>query len=66
VGGYTYSGLAMDFSLLVKNNHVPVGLLENSEIISGIKKDEIISFDKIKCRENSLAYDLWKKQKDFF
>lgn len=61
-GGYTYSGLAVDFNLLINNNYVPIGLLENSEIISETGRDEIISFSDIKCNKNSLIYQLWDRQ----
>jgi len=46
IGGYTFSGLAVDFKQLIKNDYVPIGIIENCKVTSNIRKDEIISFNK--------------------
>lgn len=63
IGGYTFSGLAIDFNQLIKNDYVPIGILEDCRAISDIRKDEIISFDKIKIPEGNIVYNLWELQK---
>ena len=61
-GGYTYSGLAVDFKLMKEKGYIPIGLLEGSQVKINIKKDKIITFDDVELNTNSIRYNLWKIQ----
>jgi predicted homoserine dehydrogenase-like protein len=61
-GGFTYSGVAVDHKLMAEKQYVPIGLLENSDIIKDIEKDKIISFGDIIPGKDSPVYRLWERQ----
>jgi predicted homoserine dehydrogenase-like protein len=64
-GGYTYSGITVDYGVFKKSHYVPIGLLENSTLISDIEKDGMITFDRISLQVNSLVSRLWETQQKF-
>jgi len=66
IGGYTFSGLAINYKEMKEKNYVPIGLVEKSRVKKDIKRDEIISFGNIECNFNSIIYNLWKLQTELF
>jgi len=61
VGGYDFSGLAIDYKEMLNKNYVPIGLVEKSKVKRSIKKDKIISFEDIECITDSII-NLWNLQ----
>jgi len=66
VGGYSFSGLAINYEEMTNKNYVPIGLVENSKVIRNIQKDKIISFKNIECGTNSIIYNLYNLQSKLF
>jgi predicted homoserine dehydrogenase-like protein len=62
IGGYTYSGITVDYSIFCKRKCVPIGLLENSKVALDIEKDGIITIDSIEPDRDSLIFKLWERQ----
>jgi predicted homoserine dehydrogenase-like protein len=63
VGGYAFSGLAVNCKEMIGKEYVPIGLVENSKVVKDIKKDDIISFENIECNTDGIIYKLWDLQK---
>jgi len=61
VGGYDFSGLAIDYKEMLNKNYVPIGLVEKSKVKRSIEKDKIISFEDIECITDSII-NLWNLQ----
>lgn len=61
IGGRTCYGLISKYSDININGPVPIGLTSGARIIKPIKKDSLITMDKIKIIENE-ASRLWYKQ----
>ncbi len=66
VGGYDFSGLAIDYKEMLNKNYVPIGLVEDSRVKKDIIKDEIISFKSIECDPCNIIFELWNKQIKLF
>jgi len=62
IGGHTFFGIAIVYKEMIEKSYVPIGLVEGSRVKENIKKGEIISFDKIECNSDSIAYNLWNLQ----
>jgi len=59
VGGYDFYGFAIGYSKMLKNNLVPIGLVEKSLVKKNVKKGKLISFDDIECNKASIIYKLY-------
>ncbi|MBA7682643.1 hypothetical protein ES703_90995 [subsurface metagenome] len=66
IGGYTLSGLAINYKEMIEKKYVPLGLVEDSRVKKDIIKDEIISFKSIECDPCNIIFELWNKQIKLF
>jgi len=66
IGGYTFSGLAINYKEMIEKKYVPLGLVEDSRVKKDIIKDEIISFKSIECDPCNIIFELWNKQIKLF
>ncbi len=61
VGGYDFSGLAINYKEMIEKKYVPLGLVEKSKVKRSIEKDKIISFEDMECITDSII-NLWNLQ----
>jgi len=63
IGGYDFSGLAIDYKEMADKNYAPIGLVEKSKLKRDIKKDRIIAFKDIEFKKDYTIFDFWNLQK---
>ena len=61
-GGYTVYGVNDLASTTWKENCVPFGLLEGAKLLRNVEKDEIITYDAVQLKTDTMLYHLRKIQ----
>ncbi len=65
IGGFQCYGLIETYETAKKKNLLPLGLCEGAVVKRKIAKDELITFDDVDIKEDSLILKLRKMQEDF-
>lgn len=66
IGGYTVYGLCENSEVFLKENLLPLGLMEGCKLKRDITKDEILTFDDVEIDENLISVKLWREQVETF
>lgn len=61
IGGFCYYGLMDNFETLQGEQYLPVSMAEDAVLLQDVKKDEMITLDKVMIRGDSV---LWKLRSD--
>ncbi len=59
-------GLCENSETFVKENLLPLGLMEGAKLKRDVKKDEILTFNDVELDETLTSVKLWREQLDDF
>lgn len=67
IGGYTVYGIVDTHENMLKENGVPLGIIDRkTKLVKDVKKGETITFDAVELDTDSLVYRLRKQQDKLF
>ena len=67
IGGFTIYGTVDTHENMVKQNGVPMGIINRkTKLVKDVKKGQMITFDTVELDENSLTYKIRKHQDEMF
>jgi len=66
IGGFTAYGICENSESARKENLLPMGLINDCILLNDVAKDQVITFDDVKCPQDKLLYELWSKQHTLF
>ncbi len=66
IGGYMVYGLCENSETFMKENLLPLGLMEGCKLKKNIKKDVVLTFDDVELDETLSSVRLWKEQVKIF
>ncbi len=66
IGGYTVYGLCENSEIFLKENLLPLGLMEGCKLKRDVAKDQVLTFDDVEIPEGRLIDKLWKDQTKLF
>lgn len=66
IGGFKTFGICENSDISRVENLLPMGLVKGCRVIKDIPKDQIITFDDVEINEETLIYQLWRKQESMF
>jgi predicted homoserine dehydrogenase-like protein len=62
IGGFTAYGLCENNPAVLKENLLPMGLIEGVKVIKPVKKDQVLTFDDVEIETSRLIDKLWREQ----
>ena len=66
IGGFTVYGTVDTHENMVKQNGVPMGIInKKTKLVKDVKKDQVITYDMVELDQDSLIYQLRKLQDRF-
>lgn len=63
-GGYTIYGMLETATAAAETDHVPLELLDGSELVKPVAQDEVLTYDHVELDENSFIYHLRRLQEE--
>lgn len=66
IGGFKTYGVCENSDISRKNKFLPMGLANGAKIKNPIAKDQLITFDDVELRSDTLIERLWNEQKRMF
>jgi predicted homoserine dehydrogenase-like protein len=66
LGGYTVYGVCENYDTARKENLLPIGLSEGSELARDVDRDSALTFADVRFDEEKFVYKLWKEQLEKF
>lgn len=66
IGGFKTYGICENYDVARKNNFLPMGLANGAKLKVDVPKDQLITFDDVEMRDDTLLERLWRQQVEFF